>query len=315
MVIQKIKTFFNILGQSFVELKKNDPLRMASATAFFTTFALPPILIILIRLLGLFTNRRKLATNLLERLNGILDNSSVEQIRQTLRNFRNIEQPFLVTILTFIFLIFVATTLFNVIKNSLDQIWMIGMRPHKGLKFGLKIRAKSFLIILLAGILFFAGIITQSVRTILGDYTEYLLPKTGHFLNSTGNEILFIAIVTLWFTVLFRYLPNGRPIWKLAFKGGFLTGVLFTIGKNLINPLLNLSNIGHIYGASGSIVLIMLFVFYSSFIFYFGACFIKVLSVAHNQPIILTKGAFKYEFKKVYEDDESEKLKVESFKS
>ncbi len=305
MVVQKIKTFFSILSQSFKELQKNDPLRMASATAFFTTFALPPILIILIRLLGLFTNRRQLAITLLERLNGMLDNSSVEQIRQTLRNFRNIEQPLLVTILTFIFLIFVATTLFNVIKNSLDQIWMIGMRPHKGLKFGLKIRAKSLSIIILAGILFFAGLITQSLRTILGDYTELLFPKIGKFLNSTGNEVLFIIIVTLWFSTLFRYLPNGRPSWKLAFKGGFLTGVLFTLGKNLINPLLNLSNIGHIYGASGSIVLIMLFVFYSSFIFYFGACFIKVLSTVYKQPITLAKGAFKYEFKKVYEDEEA----------
>ncbi|MNE84729.1 Ribonuclease BN-like family protein [compost metagenome] len=102
-----------------------------------------------------------------------------------------------------------------------------------------------------------------------------------------------------WFTVLFRFLTNGRPTWVTALRGGILTAILFAIGKYILRILLPLSGIGDIYGTSGSIVLIMLFVFYSSFIFYFGACYVKILSDDKATPIRPIKGTFNYEIKEV----------------
>jgi membrane protein len=99
--------------------------------------------------------------------------------------------------------------------------------------------------------------------------------------------------------VLFRFLTNGRPTWKDAMIGGLLTGTLFTLGKYILRIMLPLSNIGSIYGTSGSVILIMLFIFYSSMIFYFGACFVRILSIAHESPIRPIKGAFTYELKEI----------------
>ncbi|MBB2144189.1 YihY/virulence factor BrkB family protein [Pedobacter sp. LMG 31464] len=302
ITIKRSQLFFKHLGIAFKLFRKNDPLRLAGATAFFANFALPPILLILIRLFGFFIDRRMLVTRLFERLANILDDSSTAQIRQTLRNIRGVDYNWWATILSFVFFIFVATTLFSVIKNSMDQIWSIGLNEKLGILFNLKLRARSMVIILLAGILFFVGLLTDSIQAIIGTYINTAAPTVGKIFLSILNQLLFIVIVTVWFTVLFRFLTNGRPSWNIAMKGGLLTGILFTLGKYILRIMLPLSNIGNIYGASGSIVLIMLFVFYSSFIFYFGACFVKVLSDAGSKPINPIKGAFLYELKEVIKE-------------
>jgi len=298
-ITHNIKAFSSHFSTAFKLFKKNDPLRLAGATAFFTNFALPPILLILIRLFGFFIDRKIIVTGIFERLSTILDDSSTTQIRQTLRNIRGIDHQWYATLISFVFFLFVATTLFTVIKNSMDQIWSIGIKEHSSFLFKLKIRARSMVIILLAGILFFVGLLTDSIQAFIGAYINTASPTFGRMLMSVLNQILFVAIVTTWFTVLFRFLTSGRPTWKSSIRGGILTGILFTLGKYILRIALPLSNIGNIYGASGSIVLIMLFVFYSSFIFYFGACFVKVLSDAKETPIRPIKGAFTYEIKEI----------------
>lgn len=298
-LIQRTRLFCEHLRSAFKLFQKNDPLRLAGATAFFTNFALPPILLILIRLFGFFVDRKILVTRIFERLSSILDESSTKQIRQTLRNIRGIDHQWYATLVSFVFFLFVATTLFSVIKNSMDQIWSIGIKEHSTFLFKLKIRARAFIIILVAGLLFFVGLLTDSIQAFIGPYINTAAPTAGRLFLMALNQMLFIVIVTTWFSVLFRFLTSGRPTWKSSVRGGLLTGILFTLGKYILRIALPLSNIGNIYGASGSIVLIMLFVFYSSFIFYFGACFVKVLSDAKETPIRPIKGAFNYEIKEV----------------
>ena len=305
ITINKSKLFFTHFGMAFKLFRKNDPLRLAGATAFFANFALPPILLILIRLFGFFVDRKALSTQIFQKLGNILDEGSTEQIRDTLRNIRGVDHNWWATIISFVFFIFVATTLFNVIKNSMEQIWSIGINDKLGILFTLKLRGRSMLIILLAGILFFVGLITDSIQAFIGVYINTAAPTFGKVFLSILNQLLYIAIVTAWFSVLFRFLTNGRPSWKIAIRGGLLTGILFTLGKYILGIMLPLSNIGNIYGASGSIILIMLFVFYSSFIFYFGACFVKVLSDASTKPIRTIKGAFLYELKEILKEDKN----------
>lgn len=291
--------FGGLMGKSFKELKRNDPLRLAGATAFFTTFALPPILIIYIQFFGLFFDPKSISSLLIRRLGNVLGNTSALQIQHTLHNFKSLGHNWYATLFGFIFLSFVATTLFLVIKNSLDQIWNIQVRDDSGFLFALKNRTISMGVILLAGILFIAGLFTHGLQVLLGDYMNDLWPGTRMFFNTAVNELFFVIIVTIWFTVLFRFLTAGRPIWKLAFAGGFFTAILFTFGKLMLRWLLSYSNITTIYGASGSTVLILLFVFYSSFIFYFGGCFIKILSESRNQPIRPVKEAFTFELHEI----------------
>lgn len=268
---------------------------MAAATAFFTTFALPPILIIFTQFFRVFVDPNELSSDLIERLAHILGTKSAKQVEVTLDAVSGLSQERYVTVLGFIFLMFVATTLFDVIKNSLGQIWEIRIRPHSGFIFRLKYRIRSLVIIFLAGVLFFAGLFLEGLQAILGNYIDELWGTGGVFLNRILNEVVFVIFVSIWFACLFRFLTVGRPKWKIALLGGFFTAILFTIGKWMLGFLLINSNISTLYGASGSMVLIMLFVFYSALIFYYGGCFVKALSEVYNKPIRPVKEAFMVE--------------------
>jgi membrane protein len=290
----RVLTFLRLLIPSFHEMKKNDPLRMAGATAFFTTFALPPIIIILFQVFSLFVNRRLVGTELMKTLSDTLGSDVAQQVRQTTIGFRTLVKSWYIAIPGFLFMLFIATTLFGVIKNTFDDIWNIKVKEKAGLLFSLGLRARSAGVILITGLLFLAGILLDGFEILAGNNIGKIFPEAAKYFRGLLNEVAGFLIVTTWFIVLFRYLADGRPSWKAAIAGGALTGLLFSVGKALLSFIMRNSNLGNIYGASASMVLMLLFVFYSSFILYYGASFIKVYSDNTGNPIEPIDKAYSY---------------------
>lgn len=277
--------FLRLFKDSLNELLKNDPLRMAGATAFFTTFALPPILVILIQTLKLILDPRTVRSELFRSLSGIVGPETVKQLVDVLSALRRMAQNWWITIGGFLFLLFVATTLFKIIKSSLNQVWKI--RPvHKlGFLKTLRSRGQSVIVILLAGVLFMVGIFAEAAQAFIGHFIFTFSPLLSAYFNIILNHIMSILVVTLWFCIVFRYLPDGRPEWNIAMFGGFMTSLLFTVGKVILHWLLTYSNINTLYGTSAAIVLLLLFVFYVSLILYYGAAFTKLWGIYKGQPI------------------------------
>ena len=307
-----IRALVGMLKEAFFELLKNDPLRMAGATAFFTSFALPPILIILAQVLGLIYSPEMITEKFFETLRRIVGRSSAMQIVETLTAVRNLAQNWYMTIGGFIFLLFVATTLFKVIKSSLDQLWRVRVIRKRSLWIRLRTRVQSVLVILVAGVLFGAGLLAEGAQAFLGKYIYHVSPVLTFYFNSGLNYLLSVVIVTLWFAIVFRYLPDGRPEWKVAFTGAFVTSLLFNTGKLVLHWLLVRGNFKEIYGASGSVVLVLLFVFYSSLILYFGAAFTKIWGAWHDRPIKPLPHAIHYRLAEVVDQVENGELRVEN---
>jgi len=295
----ELSLFFISLRKSLALLRKNDPMRMAGATAFFTTFALPPIVFILSQLFGLFIGRGNMGHGLIENISNTLGKEGAEQVRQVVRSISGFSDSWYVIVFGFLFLIFVATTLFTEIKNSLNQLWKISVKERPGLLFELSARAKSFAVILLTGILFFADLFLESFEIIAGNYIDEIWPWGSLYFKSATQQIASVIIVAAWFGFIFRFLADGRPTWKASLIGGLLTGILFIAGKLLLRFLLVGSNIGDLYGAAGSFVLVLLFVFYSSFILYYGASFIAVYSEMKQWQIMAGGNAYKYRIQKI----------------
>ncbi|RFS19631.1 YihY/virulence factor BrkB family protein [Chitinophaga silvatica] len=270
---------------AFKNLQANDPLRMAGATAFFTTFALPAILIIIIQLLRIIFRVHHVGRHLTVQLESYFGEETSEAILDTLKAFRSIAQNWIIAIGGFIFLLFVATTLFKIIKGSLNELWKV--RPSNKQNFGqlLISRLRGVLVIIFAGLLFLIDIAAEAIRTFLGQYVDLYLPAIANYYDSALNYVISIVIVTVWFFLVFRFLPDGRPKWKVNMTGAFVTSILFNIGKVVLKLMLTYSSINNIYGASASMVLLLLFMFYSSLIFYFGACFTYAWGDRTNRPI------------------------------
>ncbi|WP_018616162.1 YihY/virulence factor BrkB family protein [Segetibacter koreensis] len=300
----RVKELVRILSVSFDEFKSNDPLRLAGATAFFTTFALPPILIILVQVIGLVFKIENLRNRFFSRLAETLGRQSAAQVKETFSGFTALAKNWVITICGFIFLMFVATTLFKVIKDSLNQLWKVKAKTKKPIKVQLKSRAISMLVILLSGILFIGGMITEGFVSVLREYTGELQFHTANSLKTILNHGVSILIVTAWFSILFKVLPDAKASWKVVIAGGFFTGILFTAGKIVIRYALSLGNIKNVFGASSSLVLLLLFMFYSSFILYYGACFTKVFASFINEPIEAGENAVKYKIVEVKNSEE-----------
>jgi len=296
---QTLKNLPRIMGDALRELLRNDPLRMAGATAFFTTFALPPILLIIIQALSLVYNRRTISRKLFGQLTTILGREPVHQIVQILSSVRKMAQNWWITIGGFIFLLFVATTLFKVIISSVNQIWNIKMIDNRGFLRTLKNRLYAVLVILIAALLFVLSLLAEGVQAALGKYLYEVSPLAAIMFKSATGYLVSIVVVTAWFAIMFRYLPDGRPEWSVAVAGALLTSFLFNIGKLVLNWLLSRSNIQTVYGASGSIVLLLLFVFYCSLILYYGCAFTKIWGLWKGKPIKPLPHAINYRLAEV----------------
>jgi membrane protein len=298
MAIKGIK-ILSLLPKAFEGFNKNDPLRMAGATAFFTAFALPAVLIIIIQIFGIFLSPRFMSRNLFHNLNELVGRNVAGELHHILLNVRGLFRNWYEATLGFLFLIFVATTLLKVIKDSLNQLWNIRTIRHTGYKISLLNRAKSLMIILIAGILFLIVLLAEGgldlVRQTSTDSTR------GYEVigKAVVRQLISFVLMSVWFFLLFRLLPDGRPSWKTLMAGAVFTSLLFTAGKLLLKWLLSYGNMETVYGSSTSSVLLLLFVFYSSFIFYYGACFTKVWAEFHNRPIQPSKRAEIYKWQRV----------------
>jgi membrane protein len=294
MVKLSVRSLGRVLAVSFAEFKRNEPLRLAGATAFFTTFALPPILIILVQVIGFLFTVNNLSDRFFGHLSELLGRQSSSQVRSTFLGFTSLADNWFLAIGGFVFLMFVSTTLFKVIKDSINQLWNVKPDSTKPIERQLLTRAVSMIIILLTGILFMAALLAEGLETFLHQHTGELHPHTINFLNTLLNQCISALIVTTWFAILFKVLPDAKASWKVVAVGGLFTGILFTIGKIIIRYMLSFGNLTNVFGASSSVVLLLLFVFYTSFILYYGACFTKVYAAFIKEPIKPAAHSIKY---------------------
>ena len=283
-----------ILKKAYDSLKNQDPLRMAAATAFFTTFALPPTLIIIIHIFGFFYNPAAMQRGIFAQLAALIGKESSINLFHILNGFQQLANNWVIAVTGFIFLVFVATTLFNVVRNSVNDLWCIKIEKQVRFGYYLKLRLKSFLVILLSGLILSVQLLASGLQALLSRYINEIWSGYHTLLYKVVAQVVFVIIASGWFTMLFKYLANAHPDWHTALAGGIFTGVLFTAGKIILGLLLTFSNLETIFGATGSFVLVLLFVFYSSFIFYYGAAFTKKWSEAKGKNMRLEKQAYKY---------------------
>jgi membrane protein len=287
------KNIWLVMQSALKNFKLNDPLRIAASTAFFATFA---ILVVILQIFGIFINRREFGGNIIGKLSQLVGEKSATEIAHILTNMYRLGEIWYSTLLIFLFLIFVSTTLFIIIRNSINQLWNIKVKDNLGFSFHLKQRAKSLGIISIGGFLMIFVFTLEAIRIYLQKKFDYE-PSIAGFVN----ELIFFVITSVWFAIAYRFIANARPVWKTVLIASAFTGILFTIGKVIMKSLLINSNIDQIYGTSGAILLVMLFVFYSSLIFYYGACLVNAISELVEKPISVSNKAYKFRLEEIKE--------------
>lgn len=306
-----VRTYLGLFPSAFTLLKKSNPLVLASSTAFFAVFSLSPIIIILVNVLSLYFSSEEISDELFNTIASTFGSQTADQIQAIVENFRSYANQLWIAIAGFIFLIFIATTLLSIVKLNLNQIWGIRKKPKHKVRYRLIERAKAAAAIILIGLLFVVSLFFDTALTVLHNYLQDLIPSLDSALIWLINVVFSLLVVTLFFMMIYKFLTDADVRWSIASVGGLITALLFNAGKILLSRLLMYSRMETIFGTSASIALILLFIFYTSFIIYYGAAFTFEFARVKGKPIRAGGNAYRFEEKRM---EESEKVSKERTK-
>ena len=286
----KFKKINSKIGYLFKESMKgfisDNALQLSAALSYYTIFSLPPLLMILISMSGIFFGDDAVRGHIFGQINGLVGNTAALQIQETLKNVKLSNSNVFVTTIGVIVLFIGASGVFSEIQDSINYIWGIKARPKRGLIKFLYNRLMSFSMIGSVSFLLLVGLIINSIMDILNKRLAAYFPQDSVFLFYVFNMLIVFLIITLLFTLIFKTLPDGKISLRDCTIGASFTAILFMVGKFGIGFYLGRYNIASVYGAAGSIILILVWVYYSAIILYFGAEFTNVYANTHGHKII-----------------------------
>jgi membrane protein len=268
---EKLKQIFELIKRSVKKYKKDNPVQLAGTTAFFAIFAMAPLIIIIVSVAGILLGQEQIQARLFSEINDVLGEQGTQYIRDIVDNFEDSRRSLIGTIVGFAMFIFISTTFFSVMQRSLNYIWRVRAKPKSNILRTLYDRLISFGLILVLGLVMLASVIVDAARSLFKDFLHDRFPDLTIFIIEVGNFVFYFAIIVVVIAAIYRFLPDARIKWRVTWVGAFITALLFVVGKAFISFGLGLANVDAMYGAAGSLVVILLWVFYSSLIFFFGA--------------------------------------------
>ena len=294
--MKKLVSFLNVFRLAFSNLKANDPVRMAGATAFFAFFALPPIVIILSQILStLFDDRyQSVSGRLFGQLAQLFGPQSARQLQDITQHLQSQKPDRLLTIVNVGVLLLTSTTLFAVIKSSLNQLWNVKAKPDRTWLHSLEDRLIALVIIFGSGLLVTASLTISQALAVPGSAPDDDSVTWAGLINGIGRYGVSVLVLTVWFAMLLTYLPDVRVRWSATWVGALVTAGLFTAGEWVLTRLLTYSLFRSMHGGAATITLILLLVFYCSLIFYFGASFTRQYAEGANLKMTPNANAVGY---------------------
>lgn len=279
------KKTIKLVTASFNAFMEDRALKMSAALAYYTVFAMAPLLIMLIFLASIFYGEDAINRKLFSEINGLVGNQAALQIQDIIRQITLQKDSTFAVVLGIITLFIGATGVFIEMQDSINQIWRVKAKPKKGWKKMLINRVLSFSMIISLGFLLIASLIINGLILALSDkLTQYFPDLTVLVINVFNLGLTFIIISAL-FGIIFKFLPDVEIGWKDVRIGAFFTATLFIIGKFLIGLYIEKVAPGSAYGAAGSIIIILVWVYYTSAILYFGAEFTQVYAECYGGKI------------------------------
>ena len=268
--------FWSVLKQTFVEWQRDKVSRLAAALAYYTAFSLAPVLVIVIAIASFLFERSTVQGRIMDQLQGLLGQSGAELVQEMLTSAQaNEGGGFWPTVISVTLLLVGASGLFIQLQDALNTVWNVVPRPDAGIWGLIRNRLLSFGMLLSIGFLLLVSLMLSAVlAAVSGLFGDTLF---GWDLGwRILNAIVSFGVITLLFALIYKVLPDATVSWGDVRIGAAMTAILFTIGKTLIGLYLGSSSVASAYGAAGSFVVLLLWIYYSAQILLFGAEFTQV---------------------------------------
>ena len=270
------KEIFPILKKAGSDWMNDQAPTLGAALAYYTVFSLAPLLIIAIAIAGLVFGHEAAQGQIFDQLRGLLGEASAKSMQDMVQNANAKPATGVVaTLIGVMTLLFGASGVFGQLQTSLNAIWDVEPKPGRGILGIIQDRILSFGFILVVGFLLLVSLLLTAAIALVAQWFGGMVPGMETLVQIL-NSILSLSVITLLFAMIFKFLPDAKIAWHDVWIGAFITAVLFTVGKLALGLYLGKSGVTSSYGAAGSLIALLLWVYYSSQILFFGAEFTQV---------------------------------------
>jgi len=289
----RVKTIWKSITTAFVAFFEHNVLKLSAALAYYTIFSLPGLVIIVVWVSDIFYGHEAVEGKVYGQIADLVGSDAAAQIQETIRNATLSSEGSFATVVGLITLIIGATSVFGEIQDSINLIWRLKAKPKKG-RGWLKLitnRLLSFSLVISLGFLLLVSLVLNGLMDAFIDRLTRTFPETQVVVVYIVNLVITFIMTSLLFGLIFKVLPDARIDWRHVRAGAFTTALLFMGGKFLISYYLGHSKMSSAYGAAGSIIVILLWVYYSAIILYFGAAYTRAYAICKGSHIYPNKYA------------------------
>ncbi len=284
-MVMSVKTFGKLLKVAGQEFLSDRALTLSASLSYYTIISIAPILIIIISLAGIFFGTDAVEGKMYTQIHGLVGQGAAVQIQSIVKSAQVSQHSSAGAIFGFIVLLIGASGIFTEMQESINSMWSVRSKPGKAWLKIIFNRLLSFLLIAGIGFLVLLSLLFNALMKLMAGQLRELFPHAAfgllYFLNMA---FIFISIASLS-AAIFKILPDASIHWRDALVGALFTSLLFMMGKFLIGFYLGSFRLDEAYGATASILLILLWIYYSSIILYFGAAFTKVFALQSGRKI------------------------------
>jgi membrane protein len=285
------KSIWQFLKTTINEWVEAEPFQLAAALSYYTLFSLAPLLLIAIGVAGFVFGREAAQNQIVETLQGMIGQESAETVQEMIQASNEKPKTGMVsTIIGFVALLFGAGGVVGQLQTSLNRIWEVAPKPGQGIWGFVRQRFFSFAMVLGIGFLLLVSlVVTALLSSLTGMLSSFLGDAT--FVAHAIDILVSFGFVTLLFALIYKYVPDVEIQWKDVWIGAALTSILFTVGKYLIGLYIGTSGVSSTFGAAGSLITILVWVYYSSLIFFLGAEFTRVYATEYGSGVVPAQNA------------------------
>ena len=280
----KVKTVFSLLKEAFQEWQKDKASLLAAALAYYTVFSITPLLVIAIAIVGAVFGQEAARGEILAQINSLVGEQGAQAIEMALNNANQPEISSIASIISVVILLIGASGVFAQLQEALNTVWNVTAKPEGGIWIFIRKRLLSFGMVLAIGFLLLVSLIISAVLSGVSKMEMDLLPGLDSLWQFLNFGVSF-GFITVLFALIYKYLPDVKIRWKDVWVGAITTALLFGLGKYLIGLYLGRGSLGSAYGAAGSLIVFLAWVFYSAQILLFGAELTQVYARRYGRQI------------------------------
>lgn len=279
-----------LIKESVAEWSEDKAARLAASLAYYTVFSIPPLLIITLAIAGQVFDAQDAQARLVNQISGLVGTDGAEAIETMIENSDQLGESLAAALISFVILLFGASGVFGQLQDALNTMWEVAPKPGRGILGTIRDRFFSFTMVLGIAFLLLVSLIISAGLAAVDEFVRGMLPGTDLLLQLLSHVISFVVTAAL-FALIFKIVPDVQVAWKDVWIGAVVTAALFEVGKFAIGYYLGNSAPASTYGAAGSLVVLLLWVYYSAQILFLGAEFTQVYANKFGSRIVADENA------------------------